>query len=256
MHKNNQDLFNIDQAIAPIVGKIELSQPGFFPWHQHARHQLSYAITGVLHTSTTNGEWVLPPSRALWISAGISHAILVKRSADIRTLYINPIIYPNPHENDCVVVEVTPLVRELILTCSALPWDYTLQSAQGRLSQVLIDQFRTLDHTPTDILLPQDSRALNIANILRSEPANREPLAILASRVGASPRTIERLFVQETTMSFGVWRQRQRLIFALELLAYGESVQNAAWETGYESSSSFVFAFRSMFGKTPAQYFK
>ena len=57
-------------------------------------------------------------------------------------------------------------------------------------------------------------------------------------------------------MTFGAWRHRQRLITALEFLAYGESVTNIAFEVGYESASSFVAAFREMFGTTPARYFK
>ncbi len=57
-------------------------------------------------------------------------------------------------------------------------------------------------------------------------------------------------------MTFGAWRQRQKLIMAIEALAYGGSVKAVAMDVGYESASSFVAAFRSMFGVTPARYFQ
>lgn len=256
MVSERQPTSDPDFASAPVVGRVDFSHPDVVPLHAHARHQLSYAIAGVLHLSTSVGQWVLPPSRALWIRAGIEHSTTVKRPADIRTFYIDPTAYKVQDHSDCMVVEVTPLVRELILACAKFPWNYSPHSSQARLARVLVDQFEDLDLTSVNIPLPVDSRALRVANILRDEPSNREPLSVLSQRVGASARTVERLFIRETNMSFGAWRQRQRLIFALERLAYGESVKNVAEEVGYDSPSNFVVAFRSLFGTTPARYFK
>jgi AraC-like DNA-binding protein len=91
--------------------------------------------------------------------------------------------------------------------------------------------------------------------MLRADPADRRPLAELASAAGASHRTIERLFASEARMSFGRWRVRQRMIAALEQLAHGDSVSNVAYAVGYETPSSFIAAFRASFGTTPTAYF-
>lgn len=253
---SRQSEVNPDLAPASIVGRVEQWQPGNLAPHRHLKHQLMYAAKGVVHVVTAMGEWVLPPTRAIWISGGTEHALTVKRPADTKVLYIDPMAYDAPIGKYCMVAEITPLVRELILTCAEFPWDYSDDSPQSRLSRVLIEQLQALNQAPVDLPLPFDPRALRMVEILRDEPANREPLGVLATRTGASARTIERLFAQETHMSFGAWRQRHRLITALEHLAHGESVTKVALEIGYESPSSFIVGFRTMFGTTPARYFQ
>ena len=78
----------------------------------------------------------------------------------------------------------------------------------------------------------------------------------VARGAGASTRTIERLFRDETGLSFGAWRQRARLARALQLLADDATVTQAAIAVGYESVSAFVAAFRRTVGITPGQYFR
>ncbi|HCI6694418.1 TPA: helix-turn-helix transcriptional regulator [Klebsiella quasipneumoniae subsp. quasipneumoniae] len=256
MSINRQSLVNPDLAVALIVGQTEICEPYTTEEHSHQRHQLIYATRGVVHMSTAVGEWILPPSRALWISGGTKHALTVKRSAEINILYIDPVIYPFTSFAQCCVVEVTALVRELIATCSQNAWDYETNTPEYRLSVVLIDQIKKLDLSPLDLNLPRDERALRVVELLKKDPGNRDPLNVLAREVGASARTIERLFSKETHLSFGAWRHRHRMLFAVERLAYGENVTRVALEAGYESSSSFIASFRAMFGTTPSRYFR
>ena len=70
---------------------------------------------------------------------------------------------------------------------------------------------------------------------------------------GASARTIQRLFREETGLRFAEWRRRLRLLRALELLGDGTSVTAAGIEAGYDSTSAFVAAFRREMGFTPAK---
>jgi AraC-like DNA-binding protein len=240
----------------PVVGRVDFSEPESVHQHCHERHQLSYAISGVLHITTHAGEWVLPPSRALWIKAGVSHSSEVKRPAQIRTLYIDPAAYPFPGKSECLALEVTPLVRELILACAAFPWNRPADSAENRLGQCLVDQLQVLGSAPVNIPMPADMRALRVVEILQKDPGNKLSLRELALHAGASSRTIERIFKTQTMMSFRAWRTRYRLICAVERLAYGESIANVAFDVGYESASSFVYAFRCLFGTTPAKYFQ
>ncbi|MFA5630820.1 MAG: AraC family transcriptional regulator [Porticoccaceae bacterium] len=208
-----------------------------------------------MHVTTAIGRWILPSTRAIWISAGAAHAFLAKRPVDASILYIDQRAEGAPDWSGCVVLNVSPLVRELISACAVQSWDHRPHSPEGRLSHVLLDQLAALPHAPLDLPDPRDARAVRVTELLRDDPASRAPVAALASTVGASARTIERLFVLETGMSFGAWRLKHRMIVALELLAHGESVGNAAFSVGYESPSSFIAAFRAMFGTTPARYF-
>ncbi len=73
--------------------------------------------------------------------------------------------------------------------------------------------------------------------------------------VGASARTLARLFLAETGLSFGDWRSRARLLAALPRLAAGEKVTTIALDLGYESPSAFISMFKRALGKTPSTYF-
>jgi len=103
--------------------------------------------------------------------------------------------------------------------------------------------------------MPTDPRAFHIAQLLQHNPADDRPLPQIAKRSGASPRTLERLFLSETKMTFGQWRQRLRLLHALRLLANGEPVTAVALEVGYRSTSAFIAMFKSELGTTPARYY-
>lgn len=244
-----------DLASASLVGQPEQWTPASVEPHSHARHQLIYASRGVVHMNTAVGEWILPPSRALWIAGGVKHSLLVKRPASLYVLYVDPDAYQLEGSKQCSVIEISPLVRELIATCAELPWDYAKDSASSRLAQVLIDRIQLLQHAPLELMMPTDPRALRMVEILRQDPGSRRSLADLAREAGASGRTIERLFDQQTNLAFGAWRHRHRMLYALERLAYGQNVTNVALEAGYESASSFIAAFRLMFGTTPSKYF-
>lgn len=246
---------NPDDAESAVVGQSESSAPYTSDLHSHQRHQLIFATRGVVHMVTSEGEWILPTSRALWISGGTKHALTVKRPSHISILYIKSEINPFPDSERCRVVEVSPLVRELISACANHPWDYKPDSPESRLANVLIDQIRLLSNSPLDLMMPTDERALRVVDILKRDPGNRSTLHELAREAGASGRTIERLFTRDTHMSFGAWRLRHRMLYAVERLAYGENVTRVALEAGYESSSSFIASFRSMFGTTPSRYF-
>jgi AraC-like DNA-binding protein len=246
-----------DEARAPMVGvsshwpsRSEKAQ------HTHFRHQLMYSQKGVIHVSTPTGIWILPPTRSIWISGGTPHALVVKRPVELITLWVDRDAPGAPHWTGCNVVSVSPLIRELLIVCSKQPWDYPLASRSARLAQVLLEQLEVHEQAP--LVLPEltDPRAQRIAAMLRSDPADRRPLAALAAAAGASHRTIERLFASETGMSFGRWRVRQRMIIALEQLAHGESVSNVAHAVGYETPSSFIATFRASFGTTPTAYFQ
>lgn len=118
---------------------------------------------------------------------------------------------------------------------------------------VILDQFDERDTVPLQLKMPSDARATRVAKMLEAEPANDESLSAIAKRAGASARTLERLFRAETGVSFQQWRQRLRLIYALRLLAAGESVTNVALEVGYSSTSAFIAMFRRELHTTPAR---
>ena len=223
--------------------------------HSHPWVQFSYAISGVLEVQTAQGRFIAPPQRAVWIPAGIKHRVHSSEQTQIRSLYIDHHILHTTPDN-CRVVEVSPLLKELIRAFADLPEQYDEQGAQGRLAAVLLDQ---LTHAPDMGLmlpLPKDKRLQKIVAQLQKHPDATDTLNQWAQRLAISEKTLSRLFVQQTGLTFRLWRQRLRLLSALPLLEQKHSVTEVALPCGYESTSAFIAAFGEHFGSTPGEFFK
>lgn len=245
-----------DSAIAPVVGIAERYDPGLGAMHHHARAQIMYAVSGSMTVLTSRGSWVLPPSRALWLPANMRHALKASRAIELRTLYIDEGRIALSPRKEPMVIDVAPLLRELFLTMAAKPWDYGAGSANARLARVVCDQLAESAQQPLYLPDPLDPRARRLATMLYENPRNRRPLAVLAPLAGASVRTMDRLFMAETGMSVGMWVQQMRLMLALEIIAAGSGIGDAAFDVGFENPSSFIALFRKQFGVTPARYFR
>lgn len=238
---------------AAVIAVTFPMPPGLvFDWHTHTDHQLAWAASGVLTVRTASAAWVLPPTRALWIPAGLRHETLSAGAATMRSLYIRPglcpINWPDP-----VAVMASPLLAELI----AYLEDPGLGPAQRvHAEAVLVDLLQPVAMTTIEVRPPADERALQVADALTRNPADGRTLAQWGRQVGASERTLARGFMAGTGLAFGRWRALLRLQAALPALASGEPVGNVARHVGYESASAFVAAFRRETGVTPAAYFR
>ena len=224
--------------------------------HDHQWHQLSYASQGVLRIAAADSAWIVPPHRAVWIPAGVTHTEEIRGHGTMRSLYFAAGIARGLPDR-CVVLNVPALLRELILEAAEHGVLDAAVAQQKRLAQVIVDRLTLLKPAPSQKLpMPRDARALAIAQRLQKNPANGDELQSLARRAGASKRTAQRLFKAETGMSFVQWRQRMRLLSAVERLGAGRSVTDAALDVGYTSVSAFVSAFHREFGVTPGRFAK
>lgn len=127
-------------------------------------------------------------------------------------------------------------------------------AAERHIIDLIVDQLKIIESVPVQLPYPVDLRAKKLAKILSVESGDRRPLEDLCSECGASKRTMQRLFIEETGMSFTAWRQRLRLIGAMQRLATGESVTAAALDAGYNTLSAFIAMFRRQLGTTPTRY--
>ena len=102
--------------------------------------------------------------------------------------------------------------------------------------------------------LPRDPRALTLAERIQGAPYEKIDLAASARASGASLRTLQRLFPMETGLTLECWRQKARLIHGAARLIEGSSVTTAALDSGYDSVSAFIAAFRVGYGVTPGRF--
>jgi AraC-like DNA-binding protein len=221
----------------------------FLP-HAHPWAQLIYADHGSMQVSTPKDTWLIAPTRAIWVPAGTTHEIVMRGIVDMRTLYAEPAIAA-PLARDCSVLEVRPLLRELVLHIVAIGALSSDTPQHERLGRVLVDQIAAARSNSTVLRLPNDSRARRLAERIIADPASPRSLGELAANTGASLRTLQRLFLAQTTISLDAWRTRARLQHALVQLSLGISATQAAIDAGYQSSSAFISAFRKEFGLTP-----
>ena len=226
-----------------------------FGEHYHDRDQIVYACQGVMTVETSQGMWVLPASRALWIPSGIPHAVRMAGEVSLRTLYLRPkLVRGLPRE--CTVVNISPLLKELILYACQFEALNKRIEARRHLIEVILDLLRSSQTLPLQLPLPVDPRAQCVADLLYSDPGSPVPTEEICTRAGASKRTMERLFRQDTGVTLGRWRQQLRLIHSMRLLAQGTKINSVALEAGYSSASAFILMFKSVLGTTPGQYFQ
>ncbi len=242
----------------------ELDSDNQFEPHHHAWGQLAYCARGLLqvtvfHPEDADGEHspletttIVPPSRAVWIPPLARHAVTIVESAQLLTLYIDAEAVPS-HWSRSRVLVVSPLLRELV---HALNRPQRPQHKAGRaLLTLLLDEMEHADTQPLGVPMPNatgsDRRLRNLCEAVMQAPAQHATLAAWATHVGASERTLARLFRDELGTSFQRWRQQVVLAHALPMLARGVPVGRVAEASGYSSESAFSAMFKSAMGLPP-----
>ena len=221
--------------------------------HRHRTDQLLFASDGVMTLATDAGLFVIPPNRAAWLPAGVRHGVRMFGNVAMRTLYFRPNMARNLPRS-CCIVDVAPLLRELILAVVTMPAFNPRRHAHRRLLEVIVDQLAIAKHLSRALVMPSDARARCVANELLRHPADGRSVEELARSVHVSKRTLERVFKLDTRMSFRAWRLQARMHQAVVLLGAGISVTNVALDVGYSSSSAFIAAFRKTLGVSPTKY--
>jgi AraC-like DNA-binding protein len=221
--------------------------------HDHPWGQLAFCNSGVMRVIGDAAAWLSPPTRAIWLPAGVAHEIVMKGEVASRFLYLAPEL-AEPLPTEPRVLEVVPLLRELILHILRIRMLDPTRPDHDRLGGLLIDLL--VEARPQDLTLPlpRDRRALALAELLQSAPADPSPLAQAARHAGASLRTLQRLFPAETGLTLEAWRQKARLIAAISSLSAGAPVAVTAADCGYDSPSAFITAFKRQFGVTPGRF--
>ena len=246
---------DLDDARRPIVTYSQRRQRGYFTgWHHHRRAQVLYASSGTMSVVTEAGAWAVAPEQAVWIPPQVEHDVTSPSALSMRSLYLDASV-TRALPKHCEVWAISALLRELIIALSDMSVTEQISPAGRRMSLVVLDQLYRMEPEPFHLPLPTDRRAREIADQLLRNPADTRDLAELAQSVGASVRTMARVFQSQTAWSFGRWRQQLRVLAAVSKLAEGRSVTQVAYELGYQSPSAFVAMFKKILGEPPARYF-
>jgi AraC-like DNA-binding protein/quercetin dioxygenase-like cupin family protein len=221
--------------------------------HHHREAQLLYIARGEVTCEASNAWWIVPPNSALWVPGDVHHRIRARAPLEAYNVFLDPEAARHmPAE--CCAVSVTPLFREIVLRLATHPLLYDPSGPGGHLVTVLLDELALLSIERHRLPMPTDPRLQSLVAMMTAKPGDGADMKTWGKRIGVAERTLNRLLVQETGLSFGRWRQQLHIILAIQGMSRGASVQAVASDLGYESASSFVTMFRKALGKSPARY--
>ncbi len=221
--------------------------------HWHRRSQFIYAVEGTMAVRTPRRAWIVPPSRALWVPARTVHEIQMDGVVEMRSLYMNDAAAQGMPAA-CVVLDVTPLLRELVLRAVALPARYDEDGEDGLLMRLLMAEIRRLPQCALDLPLPESVDLRKLCERVLMDLSTRRPCDGDAKDMQVSARTLYRRFLGETGITYARWKQQARLLESIRRLADGVPVTTVALDLGYESASAFSTMFRRSLGMAPREF--
>ncbi len=248
-------LFDPDTTDCPAVARhLDFGDyASEVPVHTHRKGQLIIALYGAVICRAENDIWIVPPDCAMWIPGGIPHSAKATWNAHLNYLFIEPGAAALPPR--CCTLAISRLIKELVDRLTHEGVAFAADSHAARLTRVTLDELATMPQQKLSLPVSSHPKIRAMAEALVSHPDDRSTFKTWAKRLALSERSLARLMLRETGLTFGKWRQQLHLIIALQELASGVSVQNVAAKLGYESVNAFITMFSKAMGSTPAHYF-
>ena len=242
---------NMDDAPRQVAAMAKSWGPGeHIPLHMHRRGQLLHAVTGIMRVETAEAAWIVPPARALWLPPERPHSVTMRSRLDMRTVYIDAAACEALPQQP-VLVEISGLLRELILALLEEPVDYAEGGRGSVVARLILTELARLRERRLEVPMPRDERALRVARALLDNSSIDYDLDRWAEQAGASRRTLARIFRSETGLGFAEWRARLRAVDGLARLSDGASVAETAASVGYASPSAFSAMIHRTMGSAP-----
>ena len=222
------------------------------PFHQHRKGQLILPLQGTITCQVEDGIWMAPTGQAIWIPSHVIHSNKVSQHAEFCFVFIEPHSAEMPKE--CCTLRISALVRELIFRLASLPLSQYHTSKTQRLIAVLLDLLVEQPIGKLQLPMSNHPKIRLLVEAIQQPGQAKHPAAYWAKKLAVSERSLARLMINETGLSFRPWRQQLQLIIAINRLVEGERVEIIAHELGYESVTAFITMFKKALGITPGQY--
>lgn len=242
------------QLINPVtVVSRSITMNSVVTKHSHSWGQFVYAHSGVLAVSTTLNRYIVPPEQGVWLLPEVEHEVTAISNVQLTSFYFD-ITLLDQLPVECCVLQVNDFLKALIKEADTIENDYQWQSTDGRLLQLILDRLAQAPNEIFQLPYPKDPRLISLLKEIQASPENNNALVEWGSIVGASARTLSRLFKKETGLSYSEWRQRLNIQIAISQLSLGKSITSISLHLGYESPSSFIHMFKTKIGMTPSFY--
>jgi AraC-like DNA-binding protein/mannose-6-phosphate isomerase-like protein (cupin superfamily) len=244
------DVDNVDRAVLAIGTDYPAGH--LLEFHRHRRAQLLYGATGIMQVDTADATWTVPTQRAVLIPPNVDHQVLMD-AVSTRSLYIEPSAVPW-FPTRCQVVDVSPLLRALLLAAVELPASYDRHGRDGALVELVLHEIQSVTPLPLDLPMPSRLDLRSLCQAFASAPSLREMPGQWAAQLSVSTRTFNRGFRTETGLTFQQWRQRACVLHAIRLLSAGMTVTQTAAALGYDTPAAFSAMFAHHVGSAPKSF--
>ncbi|SDV47187.1 AraC family transcriptional regulator [Chitinasiproducens palmae] len=246
---------DLDATTRPaVVRRLQVEDyDAEIPVHRHRKGQLILALHGAVTCSVAGALWIVPPQCGVWIPGDMPHSNRATANARLCYLFVEPDIVALPQA--CCTLSISPMVREMVLHLANAPLDYEQDGHTGQLARVLLDELVLMPTEQLYLPVSDHPKIRTMADALSANPEDRSTITQWANRLALSERTLARLVIKETGLTFGRWRQQLHLLVAIRELASGVSVQRVSESLGYESVTAFITMFKKALGLSPTRYF-
>ncbi|WP_434777934.1 AraC family transcriptional regulator [Neisseria sp. Ec49-e6-T10] len=243
----------LDDLIAPVIGVASDFGKHDSQLHQHQHSQLLFAKHGAIHIMTGQILSILSPNRVAYIPPNTMHRVVMYNSVDYRSIYIDAQVYQGM-PTEVAIYDTSALIKEVLEQIAFMPFKTNWEKGDPyHLLSLCFSWLNGPSLQQMSLPLPQDKRLQPLVESLALLPPT---LTKLTTYVGASEKTIGRIFNREVGMSYQQWRQRWRFIKAVELLATGKNNTDIAQLLDFSSDSAFTTFFKQWSGCTPKQFKK
>lgn len=245
------DADSIKEKVVGIASDMIMHDSGF---HQHTtKAQLLYAPSGCMTVTTSDRQFVLPPFRMLWIPTHEVHRVNFRNIVAYRSIYFDESISEKYLHSGLKVLNVNPLLKEIIERICFWEWKSFSQDQENIVS-VLWDEINAAPEENLSLTMPKDPRLKRATENWTKRISMPPMLKNLAEETGGVEKTITRIFKRETGLSYQEWRQQWRLQRSIELLVEGNSIGEVSHMLDFSSDSAFIEFFKKHTGSTPLQY--
>ena len=201
-------------------------------------------LAGAAWTEDGRSSWVVPAGHAMTMPSGYALGVTAGRGCILALVPIDPPSDAAPH-----LIRISPLSMAIALHDNSTTYE-------AHMRALLLQEIRGAERVRHGIRLPRDTRARLIAQTIIRDPADTRSLVDFAEQSGMSRRTLLRLFVAETGLTFREFRRHAKIHHSLAMLAEGAAIQDAALAVGYESTPAFIAAFRAVIGCTSGRHLR
>jgi AraC-like DNA-binding protein len=248
------DLSAHECAEWPVTGVAESYPAGHVvPSHHHGRAHLLYATEGVMRVQASSGQWLVPPTAAVWLRPNVEHRLVMHTPVRVYGIFVGADAAAGLSLMDGVL-HVSALLKTLIAELAQPIAGRCDSRREALLSALFLEELGGQRPLPFHLPWPVDGTVQQVCEALVNDPAHGFSADDWAASLAMSAKTFHRHFRKGTGMTFGRWRQQLRLMSSITTLLAGAPITQVALDSGYESHSAYAAAFKKHFGTPPSRF--